>query len=113
MVATSESRRNSPRLRNTVGGGPAPPECCLSGRTESWFHRGQGQPHRGTSTILPFRQLFSSGPRRLHVHHAEDEAWHMLDGELTFRYADREEIVRSGTTVFVPQACRTPTAQLP
>src|SRR5215469_1472972 len=43
-----------------------------------------------------------SGPARLHLHHSDDEAWHVLDGELTFRYAGREETVGSGTTVFVP-----------
>ena len=43
-----------------------------------------------------------SGPARLHVHHSDDEAWHVLEGELIFRYADREETVGSGATVFVP-----------
>ena len=43
-----------------------------------------------------------SGPVTLHVHHSDDEAWHVLDGELTFRYADRTETVGPGTTVFVP-----------
>ena len=43
-----------------------------------------------------------SGPDRLHVHHADDEAWHVLEGELTFRYADRIESAGPGTTVFVP-----------
>ncbi len=43
-----------------------------------------------------------SGPATLHVHHADDEAWHVLEGELTFRYADRSETTGSGTTVFVP-----------
>src|SRR5438105_15684462 len=43
-----------------------------------------------------------SGPATLHVHHSDDEAWHVLDGELTFRYGDRTEIVGPGTTVFVP-----------
>jgi uncharacterized cupin superfamily protein len=43
-----------------------------------------------------------SGPDTLHVHHSDDEAWHILDGELTFRYADRTETVGPGTTVFVP-----------
>jgi quercetin dioxygenase-like cupin family protein len=37
----------------------------------------------------------------LHVHHSDDEAWHVLEGELTFRYADRTETVGPGTTVFV------------
>ena len=43
-----------------------------------------------------------SGPATLHIHHSDDEAWHVLDGELTFRYADRTENVGPGSTVFVP-----------
>jgi quercetin dioxygenase-like cupin family protein len=43
-----------------------------------------------------------SGPALLHVHHADDEAWHVLEGQLTFRYADRIETVSAGQTVFVP-----------
>src|SRR5258708_1230261 len=43
-----------------------------------------------------------SGPATLHVHHSDDEAWHVLDGELIFRYADRIETARPGGTVFVP-----------
>lgn len=42
-----------------------------------------------------------SGPAKLHVHHSDDEAWHVLDGELTFRYPDRTETAGPGTTVFV------------
>jgi uncharacterized cupin superfamily protein len=43
-----------------------------------------------------------SGPATLHVHHEDDEAWHVLEGELTFRYADRTETAGPGVTVFVP-----------
>lgn len=43
-----------------------------------------------------------SGPAALHLHKSDDEAWHVLDGELTFRYADRTETVGPGKTVFVP-----------
>src|SRR5690349_22545830 len=43
-----------------------------------------------------------SGPATLHVHHSDDEAWHVLEGDLTFRYADRTEAVGPGGTVFVP-----------
>jgi quercetin dioxygenase-like cupin family protein len=43
-----------------------------------------------------------SGPATLHVHHSDDEAWHVLEGELTFRYAGRTETAGPGTTVFVP-----------
>lgn len=43
-----------------------------------------------------------SGPAALHVHHSDDEAWHILEGELVFQYADRSETAPAGTTVFVP-----------
>jgi mannose-6-phosphate isomerase-like protein (cupin superfamily) len=43
-----------------------------------------------------------SGPAALHVHHADDEAWHVLDGMLRFRFIDRVVDVGPGGTVFVP-----------
>jgi len=43
-----------------------------------------------------------SGPATLHVHHADDEAWHVLSGTLHFRFADREVDVGAGGSVFVP-----------
>jgi len=43
-----------------------------------------------------------SGPATLHVHHSDDEARHVLEGELTFRYAEGAEVASPGTTVFVP-----------
>jgi len=43
-----------------------------------------------------------SGPDELHVHHADDEAWHVLEGTLTFRFVDRCVDAPAGTTVFVP-----------
>lgn len=43
-----------------------------------------------------------SGPDYLHVHHADDEAWHILEGTLTFRFVDRQVEAPAGTTVFVP-----------
>jgi hypothetical protein len=43
-----------------------------------------------------------SGPEYLHVHYSDDEAWHILEGTLTFRFRDRVEEVEAGTTVFVP-----------
>lgn len=38
----------------------------------------------------------------LHVHHADDEAWHVVSGALRFRFADREVVVGAGSTVLVP-----------
>jgi mannose-6-phosphate isomerase-like protein (cupin superfamily) len=38
----------------------------------------------------------------LHVHHLDDEAWHVVSGALRFRFEDRELIVDAGSTVLVP-----------
>src|SRR5258707_4354943 len=44
-----------------------------------------------------------SGPDYLHVHYADDEAWHVLEGSLTFRFGDSRTVNASpGTTVVVP-----------
>ncbi|MEZ4736277.1 MAG: cupin domain-containing protein [Caldilineaceae bacterium] len=43
-----------------------------------------------------------SGPSYLHVHDADDEAWHVLAGTLTFRFSDRQVEAPAGTTIFVP-----------
>lgn len=43
-----------------------------------------------------------SGPATLHVHREDDEAWHVLEGELRFRFGDRSEVAPAGSTVFVP-----------
>ncbi|MCW3094906.1 MAG: hypothetical protein JWL77_524 [Chthonomonadaceae bacterium] len=43
-----------------------------------------------------------SGPAYLHVHHSDDEAWHILEGTLTFKFVDREVEAPAGTTIFVP-----------
>src|SRR5258708_7026023 len=43
-----------------------------------------------------------SGPATLHVHRDDDEAWHVLEGELRFRFGDRREVAPAGSTVFVP-----------
>jgi quercetin dioxygenase-like cupin family protein len=43
-----------------------------------------------------------SGPEYLHVHYSDDEAWHVLEGTLTFKFSDRKVEAAAGTTVFVP-----------
>jgi len=55
-----------------------------------------------SGTSFGIHEWRGSGPATLHVHNSDDEAWHVLDGELNFRYADRTETVGPGTTVFVP-----------
>ena len=53
-------------------------------------------------TSFSIKEWRGSGPAALHVHHADDEAWHVLEGTLHFRFADFEVDVPAGGTVFVP-----------
>lgn len=55
-----------------------------------------------TGESFAIREWRGSGPAKLHVHHIDDEAWHVLDGVLRFRFLDREVDVAAGETVFVP-----------
>jgi mannose-6-phosphate isomerase-like protein (cupin superfamily) len=62
-----------------------------------------GQPRFtavGASFIV--HEWRGSGPALLHVHHEDDEAWHVLEGTLRFRFVDRVVDVPAGGTVFVP-----------
>ena len=56
----------------------------------------------GTGESFAVREWRGSGPPMLHVHHADDEAWHVLEGVLRFRFEDRTVEVGAGETVFVP-----------
>jgi quercetin dioxygenase-like cupin family protein len=47
-------------------------------------------------------EWLGSGPATLHFHRSDDEAWHVLEGELHFRYSDGTQVAGAGTTVFVP-----------
>jgi len=51
---------------------------------------------------LVIKEWRGSGPATMHVHHEDDEAWHVLEGSLHFRFADGEIDVPAGGTVFVP-----------
>jgi mannose-6-phosphate isomerase-like protein (cupin superfamily) len=66
---------------------------------------GGGQPpvrFAATGSSFSVKEWRGSGPATLHVHHADDEAWHVLEGMLHFRFADGEVDVPAGGTVFVP-----------
>lgn len=54
----------------------------------------------GTSFCI--REWRGSGPPVMHVHHSDDEAWHVLEGTLTFQFSERSVEAPAGTTVFVP-----------
>ena len=47
------------------------------------------------------------GEKRLiaptHVHHADDEAWYVLEGTLMFRIGEDEVEARAGSAIMVPQ----------
>ena len=50
----------------------------------------------GSSLVI--HEWVESGPSYLHIHRLDDEAWHVLEGTLRFRFLD----AATGTTVFVP-----------
>jgi len=59
---------------------------------------------RGANLVMqdwPARGL-ASEVAPLHVHHADDEAWHVVSGALRFRFTDEEVVARAGSTVLVP-----------
>src|SRR6266545_2983155 len=45
---------------------------------------------------------FRSTEPPLHIHHNEDEAWYVLDGQMTFYVGDKTLEARSGSFVFAP-----------
>ena len=51
---------------------------------------------------LVIHEWKGSGPAYMHVHYNDDEAWHVLEGTLTFKFIDRTINAEKGTTVFVP-----------
>jgi len=60
------------------------------------------QPFSASGKSFCIHEWQGSGPSTLHVHYSDDEAWHVLDGELTFRFRDRTETAGPGSTVVVP-----------
>lgn len=59
-------------------------------------------PIAATGQSFDIHEWSGDGPGYLHVHHADDEAWHVLEGKLTFRLRDKQIEAPAGTTVFVP-----------
>ena len=59
-------------------------------------------PFSAVGNSFAIHEWRGPGPATLHVHHSDDEAWHVLEGELIFRYAERTETASAGTMVFVP-----------
>ena len=62
-----------------------------------------GEQASGDGSTFCLRDWRGTGPP-LHVHHHDDEAWHVLEGTLNFRLGsgERRIEVQAGGTVFVP-----------
>jgi DNA-binding CsgD family transcriptional regulator/mannose-6-phosphate isomerase-like protein (cupin superfamily) len=54
----------------------------------------------GASLVI--QEWRGSAPGELHRHHFDDVAWHVLDGRLKFRFADRTAEFGAGTTIYMP-----------
>lgn len=65
-------------------------------------HESGQSPIAAAGETFEVHEWSGSGPGYLHVHHADDEAWHVLEGTLTFRFSDQQIEAPVGTTVFVP-----------
>lgn len=61
-----------------------------------------GAPISAAGGSFEIHEWRGSGPATLHVHYEDDEAWHVLEGTMRFRFAEREIEVGAGATVFVP-----------
>jgi hypothetical protein len=59
-------------------------------------------PITAVGKFLVVHEWTGAGPSFLHIHRSDDEAWHVLEGSLRFRFEDREIDAPAGTTVFVP-----------
>jgi mannose-6-phosphate isomerase-like protein (cupin superfamily) len=65
---------------------------------------GEGRAVRGTSLVICDWPAGEAGREvaPLHVHHADDEAWHVVSGALRFRFAGQQFTAEAGSTVLVP-----------
>jgi quercetin dioxygenase-like cupin family protein len=61
-----------------------------------------GEPASADGSSFSMHEWRGSGPAQPHIHHSDDEAWHVLQGTLTFQFGDRVQEVGAGGTVFVP-----------
>jgi mannose-6-phosphate isomerase-like protein (cupin superfamily) len=60
------------------------------------------RPITAVGQSFDIHEWSGSGPDYLHVHHADDEAWHILEGTLTFNFGEGPVEAPAGATVFVP-----------
>ena len=56
----------------------------------------------GAGSAFEVHEWAGGGPGYLHVHHEDDEAWHVISGRLQFRLDGDVRDAGPGTTVWVP-----------
>ncbi len=63
-----------------------------------------GQVLRGSTLVIQDWPAQGTGSEvaPMHVHYADDEAWHVISGALRFRFKDTDLMVRAGSTLLVP-----------
>jgi mannose-6-phosphate isomerase-like protein (cupin superfamily) len=62
-----------------------------------------GQPPiSGEGKSFCLLEWAGSGPDYMHVHHEDDEGWHVLSGSLIFSFEGETVAAPAGSTVFVP-----------
>jgi quercetin dioxygenase-like cupin family protein len=73
-----------------------------------WFsgglltYKATGDQSNGGLAIAEVRAPRGAGSPK-HCHHHEDEAWYVIDGELTFWLADTQQTASAGSFVFGPR----------
>jgi quercetin dioxygenase-like cupin family protein len=73
-----------------------------------WFsgglltYKATGDQSSGGLAIAEVRAPRGTGSPK-HRHHREDEAWYVIDGELTFWVADTQQTASAGSFVFGPR----------
>lgn len=70
--------------------------------TRDQKNNGDRSPASVIGKSFVIHEWSGSGPDYLHVHYEDDEAWHVLEGTLTFKFVDKEINASPGTTVYVP-----------
>jgi quercetin dioxygenase-like cupin family protein len=75
--------------------------------TDIWFLHNRVRIHiSAAQTDGAFALLESTGPAGdqtpLHVHHADDEGFYVLEGEITLWVGDNQHVLRAGESVLAP-----------
>lgn len=65
----------------------------------------RGSQTNGKLMIMEGEIIMGEGPP-LHIHHREDEYWHVLEGEIEFQVGEEKFIGKAGAWVFGPRSIK-------